>query len=92
MGNTSRVDVGTGVEWVADRVCGQDRWDAEEEDEETTKGDEKQEREKQFPMFAGAEYVEAVLEPGEILYIPKGWWHYIRSLDVSASVSFWWDC
>ena len=41
--------------------------------------------------WAQARYVDTVLQPGEALYIPAGWWHYVRSLDVSFSVSFWWD-
>jgi len=40
--------------------------------------------------FKKAEYVEGILEPGDGLFIPVGWWHYVRSLDVSFSVSFWW--
>ncbi|RUS34682.1 hypothetical protein BC938DRAFT_479174 [Jimgerdemannia flammicorona] len=43
----------------------------------------------QFPAFADAKYVEGILSPGEMLYIPPKWWHYVRSLDVSFSVSFW---
>ncbi|KAI9034409.1 hypothetical protein DFJ74DRAFT_640210 [Hyaloraphidium curvatum] len=43
----------------------------------------------EHPLFAGAEYEEAVLAPGDLLFIPKGWWHYLRSLTVSCSVSFW---
>ncbi|KAF9966606.1 hypothetical protein BGZ70_001815 [Mortierella alpina] len=43
----------------------------------------------QHPLFADAQYLEAVLEPGELLYIPFQWWHYIRSLSTSFSVSFW---
>ena len=31
-----------------------------------------------------------VLQPGEMLYIPPRWWHYVKSLSVSFSVSFWW--
>ncbi|KAG0244584.1 hypothetical protein BGW41_007347 [Actinomortierella wolfii] len=42
-----------------------------------------------YPLFKQAEYVETVLGPGELLYIPFQWWHYIRSLSVSFSVSFW---
>ncbi|KAF9195753.1 Lysine-specific demethylase 8 [Haplosporangium sp. Z 11] len=42
-----------------------------------------------YPRFAEAQYVEAILEPGELLYIPFQWWHYIRSLSTSFSVSFW---
>lgn len=41
------------------------------------------------PRFAEAEYLETVLAPGELLYIPFQWWHYIRSLSTSFSVSFW---
>eukprot|EP00047_Mylnosiga_fluctuans_P012171 m.24718 g.24718 ORF g.24718 m.24718 type:complete len:165 (+) comp4048_c0_seq2:326-820(+) len=43
-----------------------------------------------FPLFADAPYLEAVLLPGEMLYIPPHYWHYVRSLSVSFSVSFWW--
>lgn len=48
-------------------------------------------RDKEFPLFQKAKYVETVLKEGECLYIPVGWWHYIRSLTVSFSVSFWWN-
>ncbi|KAK5823164.1 jumonji domain-containing 5 [Linnemannia elongata] len=41
------------------------------------------------PRFAEAEYMETILAPGELLYIPFQWWHYIRSLSTSFSVSFW---
>ncbi|SLM39826.1 JmjC domain [Lasallia pustulata] len=44
-----------------------------------------------FPLFREAAYVETVLSEGECLYIPVGWWHYVRSLTVSFSVSFWWN-
>ncbi|POR31186.1 Mitochondrial division protein 1 [Tolypocladium paradoxum] len=39
----------------------------------------------------GVEYWECVLRPGDTLLIPIGWWHYVRSLSVSFSVSFWWN-
>ncbi|KAL9602230.1 MAG: hypothetical protein Q9219_001954 [cf. Caloplaca sp. 3 TL-2023] len=44
-----------------------------------------------YPLFKEATYVETTLSEGECLYIPRGWWHYVRSLSVSCSVSFWWD-
>ncbi|KAI9349992.1 hypothetical protein DFJ73DRAFT_832677 [Zopfochytrium polystomum] len=42
-----------------------------------------------FPLFAEADYEDCIVEPGDLLFIPKGWWHYVRSLEVSFSVSFW---
>ncbi|XP_070531878.1 bifunctional peptidase and arginyl-hydroxylase JMJD5-like isoform X2 [Ptychodera flava] len=44
-----------------------------------------------YPLFATAPYLECILNPGEMLYIPPKCWHYVRSLDVSFSVSFWWS-
>ncbi|GKT45705.1 lysine-specific demethylase 8 [Colletotrichum spaethianum] len=41
--------------------------------------------------FRGLRYWDCVLEAGDVLYIPIGWWHYVRSLSVSFSVSFWWN-
>lgn len=29
------------------------------------------------------------LGPGDVLYIPKGWYHCVQSLSISASVNFW---
>ncbi len=43
-----------------------------------------------FPRFADAVYCEAVLGPGEALFIPAQTWHYVRSLTTSISVNFWW--
>lgn len=39
----------------------------------------------------GLEYWECILGPGDSLLIPIGWWHYVRSLSISFSVSFWWN-
>ncbi|KAJ5925956.1 hypothetical protein N7454_007466 [Penicillium verhagenii] len=44
-----------------------------------------------WPGFQDAEYVETILHPGDSLYIPVGWWHYVRSLKAGISVSFWWE-
>ena len=80
MSNTSRLDVGLDVDWR-----GEDASEAYER---------RQKRYKQlqdFPKSANASFQECILEPGDCLFIPRGWWHYVQSLDVSASVSFWWD-
>jgi len=39
---------------------------------------------------AGVAVEEALLGPGEALFIPRGWWHHVRALTPSASVSYWW--
>lgn len=44
-----------------------------------------------YPMCANVKFYEFNLYEGEILYIPPRWWHYVRSLEKSFSVSFWWD-
>ncbi|EFN53058.1 hypothetical protein CHLNCDRAFT_36633 [Chlorella variabilis] len=43
-----------------------------------------------FPLFAAARFQDCVLEAGQMLYIPRGWWHYVKSTTVSFSVSYWW--
>lgn len=43
---------------------------------------------KSFPDFALSSKIECILEPGEALFIPLGWWHCVESLDISMSVSF----
>jgi len=40
-----------------------------------------------FPLFEKAKQYRVVIHPGEMLFIPRGWWHYVRSLDKSISVS-----
>ncbi|WP_201754083.1 cupin-like domain-containing protein [Micromonospora rubida] len=40
------------------------------------------------PRFAEATVLETVLEPGQMLLIPVGWWHWVQALDVSATVTF----
>ena len=41
-----------------------------------------------YPEFAGATVIHFVLEPGEVLFLPAGWWHQVRSLDLAISLSF----
>ena len=44
-----------------------------------------------FPLFKEVPVLECLLRPGQMLYIPPKYWHYVRSLSVSFSVSFWWE-
>lgn len=46
--------------------------------------------ESKFPRFKDAEGSEVVVEPGDMLYIPKGWWHAVETLSTSISVNSWW--
>lgn len=41
------------------------------------------------PDFAEAPFEEVILGPGDMLFIPRGVWHYVRSLTTSVSVNFW---
>lgn len=43
---------------------------------------------KRYTEFKHVTRISLVLEPGEALFIPIGWWHTVESLDVSISVSF----
>lgn len=44
-----------------------------------------------FPKFPKTRYLECILEPGEMLFIPSFWWHQVYSLDkLNISVNFWW--
>ncbi|MBW4673834.1 MAG: cupin-like domain-containing protein [Desmonostoc geniculatum HA4340-LM1] len=42
-----------------------------------------------FPKFPWQEKIELVLQPGEILYLPPFWWHYLTAVDDNISLSFW---
>jgi hypothetical protein len=47
-----------------------------------------------FPQMAGVTVTDCVLAPGEILFLPVGWWHFVEALDVTITVStthFKWD-
>ncbi|CAE7598971.1 hif1an [Symbiodinium pilosum] len=43
-----------------------------------------------FPKFKDASGHYATLRAGDLLYLPYGWWHWLRNLDnMAISVSFW---
>lgn len=41
-----------------------------------------------YPLFAQATVLEVIVEPGETVFLPLGWWHQVAALDVSLSFSF----
>ena len=40
-----------------------------------------------FPALEGVEGIECFLEHGDTLFMPTGWWHYMKYLDGSFSIS-----
>jgi lysine-specific demethylase 8 len=42
-----------------------------------------------FPRFANCPRLECDLQPGDLLYIPRGWWHFLAADEVSISVNCW---
>jgi hypothetical protein len=43
-----------------------------------------------FPRFAQARALTVDLLPGETIFIPRFWWHHVRTLADCASVNWWW--
>jgi hypothetical protein len=41
-----------------------------------------------YPAYREADILEVVIEPGELLFLPIGWWHWVHALDVSVSATF----
>lgn len=44
-----------------------------------------------FPLVRNVKLMEVILHEGDMLYIPKHFWHFVKSLSTSFSVSFWWE-
>jgi hypothetical protein len=42
-----------------------------------------------FPLFAQAEPIREEIRPGEMLYLPAGWGHFVENLSFSLMVNFW---
>ncbi len=42
-----------------------------------------------FPLARHAALVEIVVEPGDMLYVPAGWYHQVRALSFSLSSNRW---
>ena len=44
-----------------------------------------------YPRFSRATPFRAILEPGDLIYIPIYWWHEFRTLEASLNVNFFWQ-
>jgi hypothetical protein len=44
---------------------------------------------KRFPRFANCEVIKCQLEAGDLAFIPKGWWHFVATDDISVSLNCW---
>jgi lysine-specific demethylase 8 len=44
---------------------------------------------KAHPRFARAALAQGILEPGDVLFLPRAWWHYFASSASSISLSCW---
>jgi hypothetical protein len=42
-----------------------------------------------FPLARQASMIECIVNPGELLYVPAGWYHQVRSLTFSLSANRW---
>lgn len=43
-----------------------------------------------FPRFRRAKFRTVDLRPGEALFMPAGYWHYVRSGGFNIAINFWW--
>jgi hypothetical protein len=41
-----------------------------------------------FPEFKHITLIEVILEPGELLFLPIGYWHHVTGLDIVATITF----
>ncbi len=42
-----------------------------------------------FPLARRANFIECIVRPGELLYVPAGWYHQVRALSFSLSANRW---
>lgn len=44
--------------------------------------------EAEFPLFENIHVFDLILSPGELLFLPVGWWHHVVAMDPSITVTF----
>jgi hypothetical protein len=45
-----------------------------------------------FPQARDVTFLRIVLEAGDLLFLPEGWFHQVESVSTSLSVNFWVNC
>lgn len=41
-----------------------------------------------FPLLRNAKVFDVTLNPGEIIFVPLAWWHQVKSLDFSVTITY----
>lgn len=41
-----------------------------------------------FPLMQQVPIIDVIVHPGQFLFLPIGWWHWVKALDTSISLSF----
>lgn len=54
------------------------------------KADYRDEKYTQDSLFKFARGFSVTLEEGDVLFIPRFWWHAVRNLSTTIALSFWW--
>jgi len=42
-----------------------------------------------YPKFMDAKGYKVILCPGDVLFVPKHWWHFVRHVEAGISVNMW---
>ncbi len=45
---------------------------------------------KGYPGFEAVPYLQCWLRQGQMLFIPRKWWHFVQAASSSLSISYWW--
>ncbi|MES2790107.1 MAG: cupin-like domain-containing protein [Planctomycetota bacterium] len=41
-----------------------------------------------FPRFSKCRVIDCEIGPGDLLFVPIGWWHYVEGLEISMTIAF----
>jgi hypothetical protein len=41
-----------------------------------------------YPLFREVRPISFIMSPGDVLFLPVGWWHWVRALDTAIMVSY----